>query len=577
MDKPRFLPACLRTLPGLLALLASGVGNAGYPEARTAIQRFDYRLAYEQCIAAAYAGDADCQNAIGYLLRNGFGMRRDTEGALRWFRLAAQKNSANAQYNLALIHSSGESGKRDEAEATRWLLMAAENGNATAQANLGTSYATGSGVAASSERAYHWWKKAAEQGNEMAQNNLGWALLHGQGAAPDAAAARGWLDKAAAQQAEPEAQALARRNLAELEQGRAAGGTAASFALEIAANRPDADGKINISIASVGNEAVRSLKVAGKELGSSASGRYSVTRYIPIGESTISIQALSESGKVFANHYIVEREGKGGGQASLPELDPSRIVPARPRDAVAVIIGAEHYESLPGADFADHDARRFYDYAHKALGVPESRIKVLSGDAARRSDILLALRHWLAAEVGEGTTDVFFFYSGHGLASPDGRRRYLLPIDAKVDLLEDTAISSEQLVAMLEARRPRSVTMLIDSCYSGMSRSGATLLAAARPIAIHSETEELPSNMTVISSAAGNQISVSSAEVGHGLFSYFLMKGLEGDADQNRDGRIGSQELHAYVAERVAREALRRGVRQTPTLSAPADSILAAK
>jgi tetratricopeptide (TPR) repeat protein len=38
---------------------------------------------------------------------------------------------------------------------------------------------------------------------------------------------------------------------------------------------------------------------------------------------------------------------------------------------------------------------------------------------------------------------------------------------------------------------------------------------------------------------------------GHGVFSYYVVKGLEGDADQNRDGAVDANELIRYVTEKV--------------------------
>jgi hypothetical protein len=337
--------------------------------------------------------------------------------------------------------------------------------------------------------------------------------------------------------------------------------------------KPDADGKTTIRLKSNDGSGIQSLRVSGKELGSSSNGAYTVTRYVPIGKTDVEVVAVSENGERFSRIYTLEREGQPT-QTVLPELDPSRIIESQKRDAVAIIIGAEQYESLPPAEFADHDARSFYDYANKALGVPSKKIMVLTGNKAKRNDILQATRNWLAAEVNDNRTDVFVFYSGHGLASPDGKKRYLLPVDAKTDLLEDTAISQEQLVKIINAQHPRSVTLITDSCYSGVSRTGKSLLASARPIAIYSESEALPANTTVMSSSSGNQVSVSSPDLGHGLFSYFVMKGLEGDADQNGDRRITAQELYAYVAERVSKEAIRRGAQQTPTLAGTSNRLL---
>jgi len=150
-----------------------------------------------------------------------------------------------------------------------------------------------------------------------------------------------------------------------------------------------------------------------------------------------------------------------------------------------------------------------------------------------------------------------------------------LPVDANVDLLEDTAIAHDQLLKIVNLHNPKAITMMVDSCYSGTSRSGGALLASVRPVAIHSEVDNLPTNTTLISSSSGSQISASSVEIGHGLFSYFVMKGLEGEADLNKDQKITAQELHAYVAERVGKEAFRRGIQQNPAISGVAQKVLA--
>ena len=564
-----------RTMPrtSFMALVLSALwassAVAGYIESKQAFQRHDYGVAYSQCIGAANAGNTDCQNAIGYLLRFGYGVNKDSAEARRWFQLAASKNNAAAQYNLALMLAAGEGGNQDYQESAKWLLRAAELGNPKAQANLGTVYAQGLGVESQQEKAVFWWSKAAEQGNPVAQNNLGLALVKGTGVNANPAMGRIWLEKAVSQTADPEAKDLAQKNLAAMprsEQPKEQAVARSASGLQVEFTKPDSDGKTTIRMKSNDGSGIQSLRLSGKELGSSSNGTYAVTRYVPIGKTDIEVIAIAENGERFSRVYTIDREGQIT-QTALPELDPSRIIESQKRDAVAIIIGAEQYESLPPAEFADHDARSFYDYANKALGVPGKKIMVLTGNKAKRNDILQATRNWLAAEVNDNRTDVFVFYSGHGLASPDGKKRYLLPVDAKTDLLEDTAISQEQLVKIINAQHPRSVTLITDSCYSGVSRTGKSLLASARPIAIYSESEPLPANTTVISSSSGNQVSVSSPDLGHGLFSYFVMKGLEGDADQSGDRRITAQELYAYVADRVTKEAMRRGAQQTPTLA----------
>ena len=55
--------------------------------------------------------------------------------------------------------------------------------------------------------------------------------------------------------------------------------------------------------------------------------------------------------------------------------------------------------------------------------------------------------------------DALIFFAGHGLASDDGEKMYLLPYDGSPRLLSDTAIARERLFADISAANPRSVTV----------------------------------------------------------------------------------------------------------------------
>lgn len=561
---------------GLLASGYSEFSLAGYLESKSAFMRQDYQQAYEQCIQAANIGNLECQNAIAYLYQKGLGIATNLDEANRLFTAAAEKNNASAQYNLALLlQASAKSAPEELQKSARWMLKSAELKNINAQVNVGTMYSEGVGLEVNPSKAVYWWKKAADQGNPMAQNNLGWAYLNGKGVSPDPVLAREWLDKASRQVNDDEARTLALNNL-KFMKGAKEFGAPKELVLDVYPGKPDASGKVILTIASENKTPIRTLRVGGKDIGPSATGAYSITRYVPVGETPIEVYAESQNGAIYSQQIQIRRDLLGG-QSSLPELDPSKIPTSVRRDAVAIVIGAEGYEMLPRADFSDHDARSFYDYANKSLGVDTQKIKLLTGSAAKRKDILLALKNWLPAEINQGKTEVIIFYSGHGLASPDGKKRYLLPLDANVDLLEDTAIAHDNLIKIINGYQPKSITMVMDSCYSGVSKTGKPLLVSARPISIYSENENLPQNTTILSAASGSQISISSPEIGHGLFSYFIMRGLEGEADLNKDQKITAQELHAYVAERVAKEAQRKGVQQNPTISGAYQKVISAQ
>ena len=118
------------------------------------------------------------------------------------------------------------------------------------------------------------------------------------------------------------------------------------------------------------------------------------------------------------------------------------------------------------------------------------------------------------------------------------------------------------------------MTIFLDACYSGQARTGETLLASARPVALKVERQLFPDSFTVISASQADQISSSSPDLKHGIFSYYLMRGMEGDADANRDGRITAGEMHTYLTELVARQAGMLNRQQVPQLNGDANRVL---
>jgi hypothetical protein len=237
------------------------------------------------------------------------------------------------------------------------------------------------------------------------------------------------------------------------------------------------------------------------------------------------------------------------------DLQPDAMKRAASKDAVAIIIGIQDYKHMPSAEFANDDARHFYQYAIRALGVPPENIRALIDSGADQSDILKTFKIWLPQRVKSGQTEIYVFYSGHGLPTKNGDSFYFLPTSADKDFLDESAIELNKIIAALKTTNPKSVTFFLDSCYSGYARSGDTLLANARPAKLKSSEATFPSNFTVIAASQSDQISSSSPELKHGIFSYYLMRGMEGDADLNKDGKITTGEMHDYLAMQVPKQA----------------------
>ena len=342
--------------------------------------------------------------------------------------------------------------------------------------------------------------------------------------------------------------------------------------LLVSNSQPDVNGAFSIIIKT--NSDTASLKIDGVEEGGRADGNYSINRIARAGQTTqYKITATDIFGNTDTKTIAVTRQLTASNQFSYAELNPAHVKSQASKDAVAIIIGIADYKKLPKADFSNDDARLFYDYAIRGLGVKAENIKLLVDADAEQGEIYKVFKSWLPARV-KATTDVYVYYSGHGLPAADGQSFYLLPHLADRDLIEETAISHSKINAAIQSAKPRSVTIFLDSCYSGSARTGQTLLASARPVSLKANTQVFPAEFTVITASTADQISSSSPELKHGIFSYYLMKGMEGEADSNKDGKITAGEMHSYLTENVARQASLVNRVQQPQLTGDANRVL---
>ena len=323
------------------------------------------------------------------------------------------------------------------------------------------------------------------------------------------------------------------------------------------------------------NDRVARVNVENRAVDLQADGTFTFTRYVPVSGTTVQIEAIDDWGNRSSKKVKLTRSNTDtSDQITFASLNPTKISGQSNRNAVALVIGIADYTRAPKAVYADSDASVFGDYARRALGIPQSRIKVLTNRAASFVDLKVSVRRWLRGRIDGGTTDVYVFYAGHGLAALGGEELYLLPHNGEPSLLNETSLLLNDLFEVIANAKPKSATIFLDTCYSGLSRGGDALLASARGILVKRKDQAVPKGFTVFSAASGEQISSGLDEAKHGLFSYFLMKGMEGSADANQDRVITAGELHAFVQKNVKQQAIRLGREQIPKLEGDADRVL---
>jgi len=286
-------------------------------------------------------------------------------------------------------------------------------------------------------------------------------------------------------------------------------------------------------------------------------------RFIPATGLNASIVAYDVKGLQTSQRFEYQRSAIATAGSGLEAADPFKVKPVKSNpNRVALIIGVEGYRTAAEAKYAANDAAVFQNYAEIALGVPASNIKVLTNEQATRADILLALKAWLPTVTRKEQSELFVFYAGHGMPTADGSSAYIVPFDANVQLLEDTGISRTRLYSEIKAIAPKSATFFFDNCYGGTNRDDQLLLAS-RPLSIKVEESPVPANFLVFNAGESDQTAGVLDEVKHGRFSYFLFKGLEGEADMDGNGKISAGELQGYIRDAVSRYSAGS---QTPTM-----------
>jgi predicted secreted protein len=317
--------------------------------------------------------------------------------------------------------------------------------------------------------------------------------------------------------------------------------------------------------------------IKGKEVAIDENGNFSISRYIRLGRNTFDIVALDAFGNKVTKVITITRQKEVAKNLDKP-LDLPSFKGRRDENAVALIIGLDKYETITNAPWAESDAFVFYDYAQQSLGISADRISLITGNQSDRSGIWKSLDRWLPTMVEKNDSNVYVYFAGHGLASADGKEAYLLPYDGDPDMLDRTAIPKQEVIDGLKDLKARSVTLFMDTCYSGTPKGGnGTLVADSRGLRIIKKNSfsALPKNFTIFSAASNDETASSHPTLDNGLFSYWMMRGLGGEADNNNDRKITNGELHKFINKNVKKAAVLMGRKQNSQLVGDVDRVIA--
>ncbi len=252
----------------------------------------------------------------------------------------------------------------------------------------------------------------------------------------------------------------------------------------------------------------------------------------------------------------------------------------------AVIIGVSRYSDtrVQSLRYANADAKYFYNWLISSTGGKYSpnNIQLLLDKEATSRNIKDALFNWLRQAIEEDV--VIIYFAGHG--SPDSpdtpENLYLLPYDTQYDNIAATGFPMWDVeTAIKRFIKAKRIIVIADACHSGgVGQAFDVARRSTRGIGVNpisTRLEQLSKagkGVAVISASGDKQTSQEGRQWGggHGVFTYYLMEALKGNADYNQDAKVSLGELIPYLSEQVRRATKSA---QSPTVSGKFDPALA--
>src|SRR6204780_717107 len=216
----------------------------------------------------------------------------------------------------------------------------------------------------------------------------------------------------------------------------------------------------------------------------------------------------------------------------------------------AVIVGISRYQKLPDKwqlQFAERDAQSIYTILISPEGgnFKQENVHVLSGAKATLAAIRHEVGDWLPSVAKDGDR-VLIYFAGHGLL--DRGKGYLAPFDLDLDHIASTGYPMEELGAAIGSKiQAKSKILLTDACHSGA-------ISPTDTEALNGKLAVLDKSLFSLTASRASERSFESPDLegGHGFFTYYVVKGLEGEADLSpRDGIVTADELSEYVHTQV--------------------------
>lgn len=227
----------------------------------------------------------------------------------------------------------------------------------------------------------------------------------------------------------------------------------------------------------------------------------------------------------------------------------------------ALVVGVAAYPHMPPLKFTDDDANRYYTFLKSPEGgaLPDNQINLLIDEDATHDNILANMKS-IFSNADENDV-IMFYFSGHGI---DGA---FVPYDFDGYY---NRLTHEEVKAALAESKAKHKVCVADACHSGSmwAAKGFTVAEQTALNKYYKAFENSSGGTALLMSSRGSENSLEDHGLRAGIFSYFLIKGMKGEADFNFDRIISIQEIFLYTSKKVKEYTLNQ---QQPTISGSFD------
>jgi uncharacterized caspase-like protein len=226
----------------------------------------------------------------------------------------------------------------------------------------------------------------------------------------------------------------------------------------------------------------------------------------------------------------------------------------------AIIIGVADYKNYTLATgdlrYTTNDARLFYEFLRSREGgyVPAQNIVYLTNAHASKANII-AKGKALFAKARQNDR-VIFFFSGHG------DKGCFVPYDA--GLYGENLLYFSEVKSIFRKAQCGTKLLFADACFSG-SMKGVKNTKNQQTLEKEAKAAS-KMNIAVMMSCKGTETSLELGDLQQGIFTYYLIHGLGGLANEDNNKYVTIKELFQYVNRKTRAKAASMGCSQTPEL-----------